>query len=193
MKCQHCEKPATFHITELTDPDDPQELRQHRLAVPGQERKRREYPVLRLPRRKQVGEDHPAPVRVLPRHPLQRLASLVPKARDGLQDLLLGAERLADEMGLYTDATTRLGILSFDSWRAARLVVDTGIHSLGWSRQQAIDWLSRWTPIGPLTIAQEVDRYIGMPGQALSYMIGRLEIMRMRSPSISTVRITGAA
>ncbi|HSO50529.1 MAG TPA: DUF885 family protein, partial [Acidimicrobiia bacterium] len=57
----------------------------------------------------------------------------------------------------------------------------TGIHALGWSRQQAIDWLLKWTPIGRLTIEQEVDRYIGMPGQALSYKMGQLEIMRLRA------------
>ena len=92
----------------------------------------------------------------------------------------LYSERLADEMGLYTSEVDRLGMISADAWRAGRLVVDTGMHALGWSRQQAIDFLSEWTPIGELTIAQEVDRYIGMPGQALSYKIGQLEISRLR-------------
>ncbi|MGH8944597.1 MAG: DUF885 domain-containing protein [Acidimicrobiia bacterium] len=92
----------------------------------------------------------------------------------------LYSERLADEMGLYSSDLDRLGMVSADAWRAGRLVTDTGIHALGWSRQQAIDFLAKWTPIGQLTIAQEVDRYIGMPGQALSYKMGQLEIMRLR-------------
>ena len=92
----------------------------------------------------------------------------------------LYSERLADEMGLYSSDTDRLGMISADAWRGGRLVVDTGIHALGWSRQQAIDFLQKWTPIGQLTIEQEVDRYIGMPGQALSYKMGQIEIMRLR-------------
>ncbi len=92
----------------------------------------------------------------------------------------LYAERLADEMGLYSSDVDRLGMLTADAWRSGRLVVDTGLHALGWSRGQAIDWLLEWTPIGRLTIEQEVDRYIGMPGQALSYKMGQLEIMRLR-------------
>jgi uncharacterized protein (DUF885 family) len=93
----------------------------------------------------------------------------------------LYAERLADEMGLYSSDIDRLGMLTADAWRAGRLVVDTGIHALGWSRDKAIDWLLEWTPIGRLTIEQEVDRYIGMPGQALSYKMGQLEILRLRA------------
>ena len=92
----------------------------------------------------------------------------------------LYSERLADEMGLYSSEVDRLGMVAADAWRAGRLVTDTGIHALGWSRQEAIDFLSRWTPIGKLTIEQEVDRYIGMPAQALSYKIGQLEILRLR-------------
>jgi uncharacterized protein (DUF885 family) len=93
----------------------------------------------------------------------------------------LYAERLADEMGLYSSDVDRLGMLAADAWRSGRLVVDTGLHALGWSRDQAIDWLLEWTPIGRLTIEQEVDRYIGMPGQALAYQMGQLEIMRLRA------------
>jgi uncharacterized protein (DUF885 family) len=92
----------------------------------------------------------------------------------------LYAERLADEMGLYTSHVDRLGMVSADAWRAGRLVTDTGMHALGWSRQQSIEFLRRWTPIGLLTVEQEVDRYIGMPGQALSYKMGQLEILRLR-------------
>ncbi|MFP4074253.1 MAG: DUF885 domain-containing protein [Actinomycetota bacterium] len=92
----------------------------------------------------------------------------------------LYSERLADEMGLYSSEVDRLGMVSADAWRAGRLVTDTGMHALGWSRQQAIDFLRKWTPIGLLTVEQEVDRYIGMAGQALAYKMGQLEIMRLR-------------
>ncbi len=92
----------------------------------------------------------------------------------------LYSERLADEMDLYSSDIDRLGMISADAWRAGRLVTDTGIHALGWSRSQAVDFLREWTPIGLLTIEQEVDRYIGMPGQALAYKMGQIEIMRLR-------------
>jgi uncharacterized protein (DUF885 family) len=92
----------------------------------------------------------------------------------------LYTERLADEMGLYTGPLERMGMLSADSLRAGRLVVDTGIHAKGWTRQQAIDFFAENSPQNLNGIAEEVDRYIGMPGQALSYMIGRLEIVRIR-------------
>ena len=92
----------------------------------------------------------------------------------------LYTERLADEMGLYSGPLERIGMLSADSMRAGRLVVDTGLHAKGWSRQQAIDYFMENSPMSQGTIEGEVDRYIGMPGQALAYMIGRLEIMRMR-------------
>ena len=99
----------------------------------------------------------------------------------------LYSERLADEMGLYSSDVDRLGMVSADAWRAGRLVTDTGVHALGWSRQQAIDFLRTWTPIGELTIEQEVDRYIGMPGQALAYKIGQLEIFRLRREAERTL------
>lgn len=93
----------------------------------------------------------------------------------------LYTERLADEMGLYSGPLQRMGMLSFDSWRASRLVVDTGIHALGWSKQEAIDYMVANSPQALNNIETEVERYIGMPGQALAYMIGRREIMRLRS------------
>jgi uncharacterized protein (DUF885 family) len=93
----------------------------------------------------------------------------------------LYAERLADEMGLYSDDLSRLGMLSNDSLRAARLVVDTGLHALGWSRQQAIDYMRDNSPIAAVEAASEIDRYIADPGQALAYMVGRLEIQRIRA------------
>jgi uncharacterized protein (DUF885 family) len=92
----------------------------------------------------------------------------------------LYSERLADEMGLYSSELDRLGMIAADAWRAARLVTDTGIHALGWSRQRAIDFMKTWTPVSLLAIEQEVDRYISMPGQALAYKIGQLEILRLR-------------
>jgi uncharacterized protein (DUF885 family) len=92
----------------------------------------------------------------------------------------LYSERLAEEMGLYSGDLALLGMLSTDAWRAARLVLDTGLHALGWSRQQAIDWMGQNVPLSPVEIVSEVDRYISMPGQALSYMVGRLEIQELR-------------
>ena len=92
----------------------------------------------------------------------------------------LYTERLADEMGLYSSDLDRLGMLSNDSLRATRLVVDTGLHALGWSRQRAIDYMVDNSPMTPGRAADEVDRYIGLAGQALSYMLGRLEIMALR-------------
>ena len=92
----------------------------------------------------------------------------------------LYSERLADEMGLYTSDLARLGMLSFDALRACRLVVDTGMHFYNWSRQQAVDFMWSHTATTASNVANEIDRYIGWPGQALAYMIGRLEIGRLR-------------
>lgn len=92
----------------------------------------------------------------------------------------LYTERLCDEMGLYTDERSRLGMVSFDAWRACRLVVDTGIHHYGWSRDQAISYMRENTALSETNIANEVDRYIAAPGQALAYMIGRLRIRALR-------------
>ncbi len=92
----------------------------------------------------------------------------------------LYAERLAAEMGLYTDDLERIGMLAADSWRSCRLVVDTGLHALGWGRQQAIDFMAANAPVTLGEIEVEVDRYIGMPGQALAYKIGQREIFRLR-------------
>ncbi|WP_043536608.1 DUF885 domain-containing protein [Saccharomonospora cyanea] len=99
----------------------------------------------------------------------------------------LYTERLADEMGLYSDDVARLGMLSMDSVRASRLVVDTGLHAKGWSRQQAIDFMERNTPMARVEVVAEVDRYIAYPGQALSYMVGRLEIQRLRAEAERTL------
>ncbi|TDC56703.1 DUF885 domain-containing protein [Jiangella ureilytica] len=98
----------------------------------------------------------------------------------------LYAERLADEMGLYSDDVARLGMLSEDSMRACRLVVDTGLHAKGWSRQQAVGFMVDNTATSRVEIETEVDRYISAPGQALAYMVGRLEIQRIRAAAEAT-------
>ncbi len=99
----------------------------------------------------------------------------------------LYTERLADEMGLYSGSMEQIGMLSADSMRASRLVVDTGLHALGWSRQQAIDYFAANSPMSLAMIEAEIDRYIGMPGQACGYMIGRLEILRMRAEAMEAM------
>ncbi len=95
----------------------------------------------------------------------------------------LYSERLADEMGLYTSDLQRLGMLSFDALRACRLVVDTGMHQLGWSRHQAVEFMWQNTATTMSNVNNEVNRYIAWPGQALAYMIGRQEIVRLRRDS----------
>ncbi len=92
----------------------------------------------------------------------------------------LYTEVLAEEMGLYSSDRDRLGKVSYDAWRASRLVVDTGIHALGWTRQQAESFMREHTALTPINISNEVDRYIGWPGQALAYKVGQLEILRLR-------------
>ena len=92
----------------------------------------------------------------------------------------LYAERLADEMGLYSDTESRVGAISTSLLRAARLVVDTGLHALGWSRQRALDFYIAHVPMPEGFLASEIDRYIVSPGQALSYLIGKRELMRLR-------------
>ncbi len=91
----------------------------------------------------------------------------------------LYAERLADELGLYRNAAERLGMLDAQAWRASRLIVDSGIHGLGWTRQQGIDQLLR-TGLSGTDAVIETDRYISWPGQALCYMLGMREIRRLR-------------
>jgi uncharacterized protein (DUF885 family) len=95
----------------------------------------------------------------------------------------LYTERLADEMGLYQDDLSRVGMLSDQSLRAARLVVDTGIHAMGWSRQKAIDFMVANTVDSEKELIDEVDRYTIWPGQALSYKVGQREILELRKQS----------
>ncbi|MGH7729875.1 MAG: DUF885 domain-containing protein, partial [Candidatus Eiseniibacteriota bacterium] len=92
----------------------------------------------------------------------------------------LYTERLADEMGLYSGDLDRIGMLSYDAWRACRLVVDTGLHAMGWSRQQAIDYMVANSVLAENNIVNEVDRYLSWPGQALAYKVGQLEILKLR-------------
>ncbi len=92
----------------------------------------------------------------------------------------LYSEYLGNEMGIYKTPYDRFGYLTYQMWRACRLVVDTGIHHLGWTRQQAIDYLTDNTALSAREIANEVDRYISWPGQALSYELGYLKILELR-------------
>lgn len=92
----------------------------------------------------------------------------------------LYAETLGFELGLYKDPHSRFGHLQWQAFRAARLVVDSGIHALGWSRQQAIDFMVERTGTDAEFVASEVDRYYSWPGQALAYMIGELKIIELR-------------
>src|SRR5207253_6587654 len=85
-----------------------------------------------------------------------------------------------EEMKLYSSDLDRLGMLSNQALRASRLVVDSGLHTLGWTRQQAIDYMLAHTAESPGEVASEVDRYIIAPGQATAYMLGMLEIRRAR-------------
>lgn len=92
----------------------------------------------------------------------------------------LYAEQLADEFGLYSDNQQRLGMLACAAWRAVRLVVDTGLHARGWSRQHAYEFALAHCPMPESFVAAEIDRYIAIPGQALGYLIGQREILRLR-------------
>jgi uncharacterized protein (DUF885 family) len=93
----------------------------------------------------------------------------------------LYTEHLADELGLYSGDLARFGMMSYDAWRASRLVVDTGLHHLGWTRDQAIDFMLANTALTRPEVENEVDRYIVWPGQALGYKMGELEILRLRA------------
>lgn len=127
----------------------------------------------------------------VPGHHLQgalnkELPDSIPKFR---RDLYLSAfgegwglysELLAEEMGIYSTPYEKFGQLSYSMWRACRLVVDTGIHSFDWTREQAIDYMLNNTALSEHEINTEVDRYISWPGQALSYKIGELKIVELR-------------
>jgi len=93
----------------------------------------------------------------------------------------LYAESLGTEMGLYSDPYDDFGRLSYEMWRALRLVVDTGIHQFGWTRDQAIQLMLENSSLTRQNIESEVDRYIAWPGQALAYKIGEIEIKELRA------------
>ena len=127
----------------------------------------------------------------VPGHHLQmslnnELGDSIPQFR---KDLYLSAygegwglycEFLADEMGMYTTPYEQFGKLTYEMWRACRLVVDTGIHAKGWTREQVVDYMSKNTALSLHEINTETDRYISWPGQALSYKIGELKIRELR-------------
>ena len=93
----------------------------------------------------------------------------------------LYSESLGYDLGLYTDPYSRFGALTYEMWRAVRLVVDTGMHYKGWSRQQAIDFFKANAAKTELDIVNEIDRYISWPGQALAYKIGQLKMLELRA------------
>ncbi len=93
----------------------------------------------------------------------------------------LYSEWLGNEMGIYRTPYERFGQLSYEQWRAARLVIDTGLHRYGWSREQAIDYLASHTALSQHEVETEVDRYISWPGQALAYKLGELSLRKLRA------------
>jgi uncharacterized protein (DUF885 family) len=133
----------------------------------------------------------------VPGHHLQlaiqaELENLHPISRESnftafIEGWALYSERLGKDIGFYKDPYQDFGRLSMEAWRASRLVVDTGLHWLGWSRQQAIDYMTANTALSPHNIVAEVDRYIGWPGQALAYKTGELAISRIRRRAEDTL------
>ena len=111
-------------------------------------------------------------------HPLRRNGTFFTAFVEGWG---LYSERLGIEMGLYDTPAKQMGRLSYEMWRATRLVVDTGIHSKGWTKQQAVDFMTENTALSAANIDAEVNRYITWPGQALAYKIGELKIRELRT------------
>jgi len=93
----------------------------------------------------------------------------------------LYAESLGDQLGLYSDPYSKFGQLTYDMWRAVRLVVDTGLHVKGWTRRQAVEYFMANAPKSELDITNEIDRYIAWPGQALAYKVGQMKILELRA------------
>lgn len=116
----------------------------------------------------------------------QEMSDSIPQFRRNLYLSAYGegwglySEYLADEMGIYRTPYEKFGQLTYEMWRACRLVVDTGIHAMGWSRQDVVDYMSQNTALSIHEINTETDRYIAWPGQALSYKIGELKIRELR-------------
>ena len=134
----------------------------------------------------------------VPGHHLQmalnaELPSRIPQFRRNLYLSAYGegwglyTEELANEMGIYTSPYERFGQLTYAMWRACRLVVDTGIHAFGWSREEAVDFMAKNTALSLHEVNTEVDRYISWPGQALSYKIGELKIKELRRKAEQTL------
>lgn len=122
----------------------------------------------------------------------QELKDLPPFRRNGdytafVEGWGLYAESLGPELGLYTDPYSRFGQLTYEMWRACRLVIDTGIHAFGWTRQQAIDYMLANSAKSVQDVTVEVDRYIVWPGQALAYKVGELRIKASRAKAASTL------
>lgn len=99
----------------------------------------------------------------------------------------LYSEFLADEMGIYTTPYEKFGKLTYEQWRACRLVIDTGIHAMGWTREQAVEYFTKNTALSLHNINTEVDRYISWPGQAVSYKIGEIKIRELRTKAEETL------
>ncbi|MBK8553822.1 MAG: DUF885 domain-containing protein [Ignavibacteria bacterium] len=99
----------------------------------------------------------------------------------------LYSESLGYETGLYDDLYQLYGALTFEMWRACRLVVDTGIHDKKWTREQAYDYMRKYTPTGDKDLQSEIDRYISWPGQALAYKTGELKIKELRKKAEDTL------
>ncbi len=99
----------------------------------------------------------------------------------------LYSEFLAEEMGIYTTPYERFGKLTYEQWRACRLVIDTGIHAMGWTREQAVEYFTKHTALSLHNINTEVDRYISWPGQAVSYKIGEIKIRALRRKAETTL------
>lgn len=132
-----------------------------------------------------------------PGHSFQAAVSLEQKALPAFRRTLyfsgmgegwgLYSEWLGNELGIYRTPYEHFGQESYEMWRAARLVIDTGIHRYGWSRQQAIDYLAGHTALPQHEVETEVDRYISWPGQALAYKLGELTIRRLRTKAETTL------
>ena len=97
----------------------------------------------------------------------------------------LYAEKLGGEMGIYRNAYERFGQLSYEMWRACRLVVDTGMHAMGWSRDRALAFMRDNTALSEHEVTTEIDRYISWPGQALAYKLGEIRLRELRAKAES--------